>query len=398
MVKRRYQTFFIVMSFLIFVLYAFYKNIYGADAPVMMDFYSITNAQQGFILTTQSIGGMVVAVILALNGERYNKINVITLGMAVLVIACIFIGLVPPYVFLLILSCATGIGVTMIDVMMNGVISEVFPEKKNTLLPITHAFYGLGCMAAPLLVAFTVNPKIFESFGVPFLIIGVAGAAVFVFYLIAGKKIMKDTPYVDMESMKKRAIENPAEVFKTKPAWVLLLTGILYFCFQIGIASWLPTYCIQNLSMPFEQAGAMLTAFFGGALIMRFLCPLILKKMSTSKFFIVFGLTSALCMIAALSVTNIQLVIVLAIIAGFLQGANVVALVIMCCDTFPKRTASASAIVVFAANAATMLGPVLIGEIASVTGFRFPMYLICGLMLISILCIFLLTRKKAIAC
>ncbi len=380
--------FLIVMTFSVFMIYAFYIDSFGPNATVMMNFYQIDSSQQGFILTVQSIGGLAASVFLALMGERFNKIYVVGAGTCIMGAASICIGFAPSYLVLILLVAAAGIGFTCIDIMVNGVIADTYPDKKNTLLPITHAFYGVGAMVAPLFVAGTVDPEVYSSFSVPFLWIGIAACVIFLLFMLSGSLVMKDTPYAHMEEMKKCASENPAEIFKTGGAWVLLVICFFQFAFQFGMSTWLPTYCIEVRGLAFEEAGLLLSGFFGGALVMRFLGPAVLRKISAANMFSWFIIAAALCMALALSVPSVSVMIALIIAAGFFQGSNAVALVIMCCAVYPNRTASASAITVFAVNIATLTMPLLIGEIAKYTGFQLPLYLVCALMVIP----FVLTR------
>ncbi|MEA5003327.1 MAG: MFS transporter [Christensenella sp.] len=380
--------FLIVITFCVFTIYAFYIDSFGPNATVMMNFYQIDSSQQGFILTVQSIGGLAASVFLALMGERFNKIYVVGAGTCIMGAASVCIGFAPSYTVLILLVAAAGIGFTCVDIMVNGVIADTYPDRKNTLLPITHAFYGVGAMIAPLFVAGTVNPQVYSSFSVPFLWIGIAALIIFLLYILSGRFVMKDTPYAHMEEMKKCACENPAEIFKTGGAWLLLVICFFQFAFQFGISTWLPTYCIEARGMAFEEAGLLLSGFFGGALVMRFLGPAILRRISAANLFSWFIVAAAVCMALALSVPGIPVMIVLIIAAGFFQGSNAVALVIMCCAVYPNRTASASAVTVFAVNIATMTVPLLIGEIAKHVGFQLPLYLVCALMVIP----FVLTR------
>ncbi|MEA4852925.1 MAG: MFS transporter [Christensenella sp.] len=387
--------FLVIMTFSVYVVYAFYVNLFGADATVMMGFYQINSAQQGFILTMQSVGGFICSVFLALMGERFNKIYVVALGTLIMGASSVLIGFAPSYVILVVLVTIAGIGFTGVDIMVNGVITEVYPHKKSTLLPITHAFYGLGAMVGPLFVTLMVNPKIMNTFRIPFLWIGLAACVIFLLYVIAGKKVMRETPYAHMEEMKKRATENPAEIFKTKEAWILLVICVFQFIYQFGMSSWLPTYCIEVRGMPFDTAGLVLTGFFAGALIMRFLSPFFLRKMSAAAVFSGFSIASAVSMIIAFSVPYNPVMIVLVVIAGFFQGANAVTLVMMCCAVFPKRTASASAIQVFAVNIGIMISPLVIGKMAQTTGFALPLYLAAALMVVPIVLTRIMMKKHA---
>ena len=121
-----------------------------------MKYFNITESRHGFIITVQSIGGIITAIWLSLFGERYNKIYVISLCLALMAAGSILTGVIPAffpaggYMLLLVFVLIAGIGYTGIDVMMNGVITETYPERKSTILPVAHAFYSTGAMVAPL--------------------------------------------------------------------------------------------------------------------------------------------------------------------------------------------------------------------------------------------------------
>ena len=384
---------FIAMSFCSYFVLAFPNMIHGSVAPVTMEYYGITTAQQGLIVTMQSFGFLGAAIFIALKGERYNKMHSIAFGLLILSITGLVIGGAPPYAVLLVVIVFVGIGLAFIDTMMNGVIPDVFPKQKNTLLPLTHAFFSVGATVVPVIATSVVNPGFPLSFSYPFRILAIAAGAVFILYYISSRRIISDTPYINMDAMKARVVENPAEVFKTGKAWYFLITGILYFTFQTGTVVWLPTFVITNTGATFETGGMMLTALFAGMLIMRFLCPLILKKISARNVYIIFGWVSAAMMLALLFVNNIPLMLVLVVACGFFQGSHAASLVLMCCDAFPERTASASAIYTIAGGIASITAPLWMGIVAEYTGFLFPLILISIAMLVSATMIFFLDRK-----
>jgi len=376
---------FIFASFCAYFLLAFPFTVQGSIAPVTMEYYGITATQQGLIMTMQSIGSLCTAVFIALKGERYNKIHVVALGLLIVcVIGAVVMG-IPAYAVLLALIVVMGIGASFIDIMMNSVFTDVFPAQKNTVLPFVHGFYSIGAAVVPVIVTRLVDPAIPQTFSYPFRVLAILGALVFVLYFVSGRRIFRDTPYTNMDAMKRRVVENPAEIFKTGASWFFLLTGILYFTFQMGITIWLPTFAIQNIGADFKTGGTLLTAFYAGSIAMRFLGPLFLKKLKAHVFYAYFGGAAAVLMIAALFAGNITLMFVLVLVSGFLQGANVVALVLMCVETFPERTASAAAIYSIASGTAFLSAPVWMGALSEKTGFLFPMVLVCVALILSAL-------------
>jgi MFS family permease len=58
-------------------------------------------------------------------------------------ISSVIVGFAPNYIILIFLFMIMGAGFSCADAMMNGIIPELFPKYKNTLLPWLHAFFGL---------------------------------------------------------------------------------------------------------------------------------------------------------------------------------------------------------------------------------------------------------------
>lgn len=383
----------VILCFASFLLYAVYFNSFGTNASAIMSFFRIDEAKNGMILTVQAVGCLVITILLSLFGERINKIKGIVLGLALMGAAGLLIGLLPVflptgggYILMLGFSLLAGIGYITIDLLMNGVIADVFPEKKNTLLPFVHAFYGTGAMLAPLFVTALVNPGAARSFALPYLIVGVASLVVCLVLVFVCRKITPETPYADMTEIRSRAKGDPAEIFHDGRAWLYLLVCFMYVSFQTGISTWLPTYCTQKLGFTFENAGLMVTMYFLGSLIMRFLSPVVFKKFSVRSFYIVSLLASGalflLFLFLPMSPGTARAMILL---LGLLQGASVPALVILCCDAFPERTASASSLFVLAVSLSTMVIPALMGRLIEVSGYLTPMLVITGCLFLSVL-------------
>ena len=144
-----------VLCFALFLLYGVYFNAFGANAESMMAFFGITESRQGFVMTIQSLGGIVMTVLLGLFGERLHKLYGLLAGAVLVGVAGVTIGTMPlygndSYGLLLVFALIGGVGYITIDLLMNGVIADVFPEKKSTLLPIVHGFYGLGATAGDM--------------------------------------------------------------------------------------------------------------------------------------------------------------------------------------------------------------------------------------------------------
>ena len=160
----------LILCFTSFLAYGVHFNCFGTSTETMMQFFRIDESRQGMILTVQSIGGIVMTILLGLYGERINKIHGIALGLGVMGVASVLIGTIPAYCrmgsgygLMLVFSLLAGLGSLTVDLLMNGVITDVFPERKNVFLPYVHAFYGVGAMLAPMYVSALAAPDAPET-------------------------------------------------------------------------------------------------------------------------------------------------------------------------------------------------------------------------------------------
>ena len=335
-----------------------------------MAYFGIDEAQNGAILTVQSFGCLAVAVLLGLFGERLNKMYALAFGILLLGLAGVCIGLIPElmptaagYAAMLGFSLVAGVGFICIDLLTNSLIADVFREDKTRVLPYAHAFYGGGAMLAPVFVTAIVSPALPESFARPYLIIGLGAVLTGAVLALCARRIAPETPYADMAAIRRRAKSNPAEIFREGRAWLFLLSAFMNLAFQTGLTTWLPRYCSATRGYDFTQAGLTVTLYFLGALAIRLLSPVAYAKIGVRRFYCGSLLSStALYLVFMLLPMPDWADSVSICLLGFLLGATVPSLIIICCDAFPERTASASSIVVFGVSLASMTAPVLVGR------------------------------------
>lgn len=398
-VRRLLPALFAAACFLLYLAASLYYNAFGPEAPLMMAFFEITESQQGLILTLQAIGTLAASVYLALFGERHNKIYVVCFGMGILTLCALAIHLLPVwypagqgYFTLLGIVLAGGVGYTCIDLMINGVINDVYLKTRATIMPIMHAFYGVGSMSIPVLVSTLATDARPESFATPYLAIAAVTGVAVVFALVTGARFRPETPYADMRAVRRRVRENPAEIFREGRAWLFLLSFVLNFMLLSGVSVWLVTYAQSALSLDYDTASLMLTLFFGGALVMRFVSPLIFRVLPVRRYVVWMPVLAAVTLGAGFAIGNVALLYVLLPLGGFFQGGLIGAMVLISCESFPERSASAAALSSFAVGVSTLATPALMGAVAERFGFTLPMLAISLCMLLSALTVYLAIR------
>lgn len=413
-----------VFTCIIFSFYGVYGNISGTGSTAMMRFFGINQVRQGLLRGLPSVVSMSLTIILGSCGDRLNKIygmdfGVIILGAVSLTMATIplfFSGEVA-YTLSLIVCSLAGFGTITIDLMMNSMVADYFPEKKETLLPIIHAFFGLGSLVSPLLVSLLSDPDHPETYRIPYLVFGIACVTVGALALLNGVSI-NSTVKAGREANEKAKIEKAEEgvsraetepvhkkestltIFTDKKAWLYLALCSTFLLFQCGLSSWLTDYCQVRLGYPYKVAAKMLTAYFIGVFIMRFVSPVIYRYLKVSKCFILTSLISTV--LAAIffifPMQNVSGMYLLMGMIGFLQGASVPGAFLMCCEAFPEKSVSASSIVVMGGLIAGLVSPLLMGWVITYYSHQAAMLTVTAGVPVSVLLLIIagkLPRKKA---
>lgn len=360
------------------IVYAIFTTLCGSEATVMMRALSIDSTQQGFLTTVQCIGGMGVSLLCVFFGEKLNKLWMIGLGILLLFAGSIMTVLSDTYGQVMLFALVAGIGYTFMDIMENAAVVEIFPDRNKTALPTLHMTFGIGAMAGPyFFVTSVVNPDVPATFTRPFLIVAIAAAAVFVFFLIAGRRMFGKRGY---KNAAPAGQAHPGGIFRYPAVWIMMAAGVLYFFFQRGIMTWYPTYLYVTAHVDFQSSGLALTMFLIGSLACRIASPFLFNRFDILKMTIVTTLLCGGAMLAsvALAPVSFGLAEVFSVAGGVLQGAFVAAFVFLICRMFPGKAASASSVVLIAINIAGIAAPVWMAFAAGGTNdFAPPLYAIC---------------------
>lgn len=359
------------------IVYAIFTTLYGSEATVMMNRFGISSTQQGFLTTIQCIGGMGVSFICVFWGEKIRKMRAIGLGIILLCAGSFFTAVGADYLQLLAFALIAGIGYTFMDIMVNAAAVEVFPGRSKTALPTMHMAFGIGAMAGPyFFVTSIVDPAKPATFALPFWIVGIAAAAVFVLFLIASRGYGVQPKAV-------QHVKRPGEIFRYPAVWLMLAAGILYFTFQRGIMTWYPTYMFVTAQVDFQNSGLALTLFLIGSLACRIASPFLFNRFSILKMTVWTTALCGACMLASVALAPLAVwaSVAMAVAGGVLQGAFVAAFVYLICSMFPGKSASATSVVLISINIAGITTPVWMAELAgSSNDFTFPLYIVSAML------------------
>ncbi|MEA5002098.1 MAG: MFS transporter [Christensenella sp.] len=376
-----------------FAVYAIYVVLFGTLSTTMMDFYAINTGAQGVFTMVSSFGGIAAALFCALFGERFSKLWAIMVGALFLGAASLCIGLAPPYLLVCLCSLLCGVGYTIIDVMGNAAVTEYFPNRTKTLLPMIQIIFGLGTMVGPFLATLLLTPGMSRSFVNPFLMVGVLGIVVMIFYSVSLKRATPFLHGVDLKSMASSAKQNPGEIFRSWKSWTVMLACSLFCAFNTTIIAWYPTFFSLDRGMDAEGAALVLTLFYLGILVMRIISPLVFKKIQPQKVFVYFSIISIVFMLIAINTQSIPAAMVLSALGGAFSSLNIVCVIMIATELFPTRKASATSLAVFSYNIGGMIAPFAVGVAAETVGLQLPLSIMCGVFACGVVVMAVLSHK-----
>lgn len=396
--QSRLLTLFAVGCCLAYFSIAFYVTAMGAAASSMMQRWAIDGAAQGLILTVQSVGGIVLSILFIFLGSRLNKARAVLFGLAVLLAGYALMALLPNirggYGALLLIAIPVGLGFTTIDVMVNGVLVDTYGEKSGTVLPFAHATYSVGATLSPLIASLLINPDAPATYGRTFAVGGAVCLIALLCVLIAANALRRAGTPLSAAPSREDGVSGGA-ILKKPRAWLYLICGLFYFCFLWGVTAWLPSYCQSVPGFDYRLSTLAASGFFLGALIMRFLSPLLFLRMKHRRVFLLSSALSALCMLGAALAAQPSVILPLVVLSGFFQGTVVICLVMMCCAAFPNDTAGASSLAVLAGTLGMFIAPYIMGMFSSRASFRASMLFAVACLLIAFVLAAATREKRA---
>lgn len=231
---------------------AIIENSRGPIYPEILEVFKVSNSFGSLIFSLSSLMSFVITIFANKWSPRLGAVNSVKLSLFLHLIASLLMGISGKYengfIFFLLASCIFGIGVGMMSISLNLIVTNFSPVlKRRKYFAGLHSMYGLASFIAPVLVSY-----IFK-FGVNWQNLYIALACFPLVLIIFGIKLPK------------QGIVNK-EVEKRNFSWKLIATlGIIqsfYVASEIVVSSRLALYLRSTWSYDASTASKSLAAFF----------------------------------------------------------------------------------------------------------------------------------------
>ena len=348
----------------------------GNLTPDIIEHYGLNYSQAGNINFFQ-IGGFASLLLGAFFSDRTKKSNIIIASAIVMSAGLCLIGIVPPYIFLLVILFALGMSTQILNILTSGYTCDIVEEKKQGgYVTFLLAFYSIGSTVASQLSSRLAN-YVWTS---RFLIIGL-GSGVFAILFLVSKFVLSEPDNVSVHTDSTEPAENTyslaalGNMLKNHKYILVLIMAFLYTGHQTTIMMWLPTYLTKDLQMSEMFMGSIISLYWTGVLGGRILYTAIFKRFNEAKFIMVSSILGSI--LFALAIFSGQEIMWQVGVAGLgiLTGALFPLFIMIGCSLFPKNSGSASSFVGVAFALGSALFPYMLGFIADFVEMRISIYI-----------------------
>jgi FHS family L-fucose permease-like MFS transporter len=307
---------YVLIGIVVFLFFAwgFATVLIDSLIPKLKGLFNLSYAEVTLTQFSFFISYFVFSLPAAFVLSRIGYVRGAVLGLAVTVAGCLLfvpasaLGTFPPFLLALFVMAA---GITMLQVTANPFIERLGPEAtSHSRLTLAQAFNSLATMVGPLIGAATIlsGGVILNTTGLsaaalsslqrsqahviqfPFLVMGLILAVLaFVFW-----RLRKDAaPSVIPEAASLKGIV----ALLGRPRLVLGTIAIfVYVGAEVSIGSFLTNYLMQPsvLGLVAVRAGQMVSLYWGGAMVGRFIGSFVLQRLSPSYVLVACAIAAAI--------------------------------------------------------------------------------------------------------
>lgn len=330
----------------------------GSLLTSVIDFYSLTDFQQGLPAFVCNIGSMVAMLLALLLMKRMKKPFLLLLSLAAIAALQVPQYLTPGFLIFLALNALTGVGIGLLDTLSSASMADVHPQNK-VMMNVLHACYGIGGILSPMIFASLLGTGM--RWNLLFLVLAGAGAAVMLYAFPVSVKQASLPMYDEIQSAGKINLRDIGDFFRNRVLLTITLIMFMFGMFFGGFTNWLIRFV--NEAYHSTLGDLSLSLVFLGVTAGRFITPLLPISPRAHLKFTGF-VTWVLLSVALLTHSDVFTMIAACVSSVFCASAIPYSIVIAC-GQMQKNTLMASTIIFLAMYIGQAICSPIIGSLAT---------------------------------
>jgi fucose permease len=381
----KHNTFIVLLIFLIFAVISFLTNILGPLVPDIIESFDLSIGLAGFLPFSFFVAYGVMSIPSGVLIEKYSEKTVLIAGFVLATVAALLFALVPTFQIALISLFSIGIGMAMLQVVINPLLRHAGGEQHfafNSVL--ANFFFGAASFVSPLLYSAMVsnihssnsNPLIllFNDLVTPELkwvsLYWIFALTCLLMIVVIG--IIK-FPKVELKEDEKMDIGKSFKELLGNRNVILYFIGILcYVGTEQGIANWMSKFLQLYHGLDPATDGATAISYFWGLITLGCFLGLFLLKLFDSRSVLVVFAVLAIITLSLALFGNVTVSKIAFPAAGFFLSIMWSVVFSLGMNSVPHHHGTFSGILCTGIVGGALV-PLIIGGVAELVGLKYAM-------------------------
>ena len=381
----KHSTFIVLLIFLIFAVISFLTNILGPLVPDIIDSFDLSIGLAGFLPFSFFVAYGVMSIPSGILIEKYSEKTVLIAGFVLATIAALLFAIVPTFQIALISLFSIGIGMAMLQVVINPLLRHTGGEQHfafNSVL--ANFFFGAASFASPLLYSAMVSNIHSDNSSALILLFNRLVSPdlkwVSLYWIFALTCLLMIVviglikfPKVELKEDEKMDIGKSFRELLGNKNVILYFIGILcYVGTEQGIANWMSKFLQLYHGLDPATDGATAISYFWGLITLGCFLGLFLMKLFDSRSVLVVFAAAAIITLTLALFGNVAVSTIAFPAAGFFLSIMWSVVFSLGMNSVPHHHGTFSGILCTGIVGGALV-PLIIGGVAELVGLKYAM-------------------------
>lgn len=266
-------------TFLLFVIYMAFiglglpDSLFGAAWPAIYTEYGLPFSFGSAMSVISFLGTTVSSMCSARVINRFGTNKVTAFSTALTAVALLLMSLTESFLPMCLCAIPLGLGAGAVDTALNNYVSVHYSARQMSFL---HCFYGVGVMVSPYILSLVMSGENGWRGGYRIAVVIQAGIALLLFCTLpVWKKVHGAETQEEEEKVQVLSLKEMVRIPGVKVMWSLFICSCAIEC---SCGAWGSTFLVENKGMAADKAAGMLTFYYLGMTLGRFLSGVVAAK------------------------------------------------------------------------------------------------------------------------
>lgn len=378
----------LVIIYIAFIGLGIPDSLFGAAWPAIYPQFDVPMSYASFVTILVSGGTVISSLISARLINRFGTGKVTAVCTTLTALALLGFSISGSMVWLCLFAIPLGLGAGSIDSALNNYVALHY---KATHMSFLHCFYGVGITLSPYLMSLALGAENDWQRGYRIVaLIQTVIALITIFSLPLWKKIRDAAPQEESGPVRTLKFREMAAMPTVRTVWLVFIgsCAIEYTC-----NTWGSTYLVDIKGMAVDEAAEVITLYYIGMTLGRFLSGVLANRLSSWKLIHIGQTVVLIAVILLLLPLPVPAAVAALFLIGLGNGPIFPNLVHLTPRNFGAEISqSVMGTQMAAASTGIMLMPPIFGLLVQGLGVGLFPYFLTAMFLLMIVCTVLLVR------